>query len=69
MQSDSFIFDGNDWEDMSDNTNFKAYENQNLDFQSLEYKRIKVEKSSRAYLNYHTVFTLLKDSNQRVVKS
>lgn len=61
--------EGNEWEEMSDNTNFKVYENQNLDFQSLEYKRIKVEKFSNAYLNYHSVFHLLKDSTRRVVKS
>ena len=69
MKVDSLVFDDNDWEEMSDNSNFKAYDNQNMDFQSLEYKQVKVEKCSHAYLNYHTVFILRKESSVRVIKS
>ena len=69
IKSDSFIFEGNEWEEMEENNNFKEYENTNMDFQSLEYKRIIVDKSMHAYLNYNIVFVIFKDGKDRIYKS
>lgn len=69
MNNDSFSENAMDWEEVEENYNFRAFENANLDFQTLEYKTILVEKSQNAYLNSNIVFYLLKDRKTRVIKT
>ena len=69
MNNDSFCENATDWEEVVDNFNFRAFENANLDFQTLEYKSIAVEKSLNAYLNSNILFYLIKDRKIRVVKT
>ena len=69
MNNDSFCENATDWEEVEENFNFRAFENANLDFQTLEYKNISVEKSLNAYLNSNILFYLIKDKKIRVVKT
>ena len=61
--------DGEDWEELDDNFNFKVYDNSNTDYESLEFRKVKVQKSSHAYLNHNIVFSISKDQGAVLLKS